>query len=348
MDHLKSQLEATISRLRTTSDLNQIQEIRVLYLGKNGLITQEMRKLQDLPQEQKKEVAANLNEIKSALVNNLDEITTEITNREINAKISNETIDITLPPRQKHYGKIHPISHTMSEVVEIFGNMGFGIEYGNEIEDEFHNFSALNIPEHHPARQNHDTFYMKHKSDGASLLRTQTSTVQIRAMSKSKPPFKFISLGRTYRCDYDQTHTPMFHQIEGVYIDKNVNMGHLKGCLEEFLRTFFGNIKINVRFRPHFFPFTEPSAEVDIAIGENKKWLEILGCGMVHPNVLRNVGVDPEIYRGFAFGMGVERITMLKHGITDLRTFFDGDIRWAEKYGVSSHRIPKLIWGFAK
>jgi len=348
MDHLKSQLENAISQLRSSADLNQVQDIKVLYLGKNGLITQEMRKLKDLPQEQKENIAKNLNEMKSSLSSVIDEVTEKITQQSINAKLSSEFIDVTLPARDVKHGKMHLISHTLNEIMEIFGNMGFGVEYGSEIEDDFHNFDALNISENHPARQNHDTFYMKHKAADASLLRTHTSTVQIRTMSKSKPPFKFISPGRVYRCDSDQTHTPMFHQVEGVCIDDGIDMGHLKGCLKEFLHTFFDNKEIKVRFRPHFFPFTEPSAEVDISIGDSDKWLEVLGCGMVHPNVFRNIKLDPSLCQGFAFGMGVERLAMLKHDIDDLRMFFEGDLRWSEKYGKEFYTIPKLIWGLGK
>jgi len=348
MDHLKSQLEKTISQLRSTSDLNQVQEIKVSYLGKNGFITQEMRKLSDLSQEQKQEVAKDLNEMKSSLVSAIDEVTEKINNQSIELKLRSESIDVTLPARANKSGKMHLISHTLNEIVEIFGNMGFAIEHGPDIDNEFHNFDALNIPENHPARQNHDTFYMKNKSKDASLLRTQTSTVQIRTMSKSKPPFRFISPGRVYRCDSDQTHTPMFHQVEGVCIEENITMAHLKGCLKDFLQAFFGNKEIKVRFRPHFFPFTEPSAEVDISIGESNKWLEVLGCGMVHPQVLKNIGIDSSSHQGFAFGMGVERLAMLKHDIDDLRLFFEGDVRWSEQHGKKFYEIPKLIWGLGQ
>jgi phenylalanyl-tRNA synthetase alpha chain len=307
-----------------------------------------MRNLKDLSQEKKQQVAKELNEMKNLLVSVLDARDVELQNKEIEKKLQREAIDITLPSREIKRGKIHLISHVLNEIVEIFGNMGFGVEYGAHVEDDFHNFDALNIDENHPARQNHDTFYMKHPSEGASLLRTHTSTVQIRTMSKSKPPFKFISPGRVYRCDSDQTHTPMFHQVEGVLIDDGIDMGHLKGCLKEFLHAFFGDKKIEIRFRPHFFPFTEPSAEVDISMDGGNKWLEILGCGMVHPNVLKNVGLDSNAHQGFAFGMGVERLAMLKYDIEDLRTFFDGDKRCSAKHGVDFHRIPKLIWGLNK
>lgn len=348
MDNLRSQLESTISRLESIDDLKTLQEIRVSYLGKSGLITQEMRKLKDLSQEMKQKVAKDLNGMKNLLVSALDDRDAVLQRKEIENKLRNEAIDVTLPARETRRGNIHLISHVLNEIIEIFGNMGFGVEYGDHVEDDFHNFDALNIDENHPARQNHDTFYMKHPREGASLLRTHTSTVQIRAMSKSKPPFKFISPGRVYRCDSDQTHTPMFHQVEGVLIDDGIDMGHLKGCLKEFLNTFFGDKKVEVRFRPHFFPFTEPSAEVDISMDGGNKWLEVLGCGMVHPKVLKNVGVDSKSYQGFAFGMGVERLAMLKYNVDDLRIFFEGDKRLLKKHGVDFYRIPKLIWGLDK
>ena len=243
----------------------------------------------------------------------------------------------SLPIRAENQGSIHPISRVIEEVSEIFGNMGFTKAEGPEIEDDFHNFTALNIPESHPARQMHDTFYFPEDKDGKrNVLRTHTSSVQIRHMEKNKPPHKIIAAGRTYRCDSDITHSPMFHQVEGLYIDKNITMAHLKGCLIEFYKVFFGVDDLPVRFRPSFFPFTEPSAEMDIGytrqngelkIGAGDSWLEIGGCGMVHPNVLKSVNVDPNEYQGFAFGFGIERLAMLKYGISDLRTFFESDIR---------------------
>jgi phenylalanyl-tRNA synthetase alpha chain len=348
MEQIRSQIDEAIAKINNANSLAEIQELKVLFLGKNGLITKEMSTLGAIPHEERKQKAAILNKFKEDLLFALDNAVEKVNYQEINDKIKNDTIDVTLPSRHTSQGKIHLLSHTINEVIEIFGSMGFGIEYGREIEDEFHNFSALNFPEDHPAKQSHDTFYMKNRNEQFSLLRTQTSTVQIRAMRNAEPPFKFISVGRVYRCDYDQTHTPMFHQVEGVYIDKNINMGHLKGCLKEFCKKFFLDDNPKMRFRPHFFPFTEPSAEVDILMNGGDKFLEILGCGMVHPNVLKNVGIDPEIYQGFAFGMGIERITMLKHNISDLRTFFEGDMRWVDNYGIDFYRIPKLIWGLER
>jgi phenylalanyl-tRNA synthetase alpha chain len=251
-----------------------------------------------------------------------------------------------LPARPRKLGSIHPISYVFEELTNIFASMGFQIKYGPEMETEYYNFTSLNIPEHHPARQSHDTFYLKDKAkekDNNLLLRTHTSNGQIHIMEKGKPPFKFVSPGKVYRCDYDATHSPMFHQFEGVYIDEEINMGHLKGCLFELLQNFFTDTKVEIRFRPSFFPFTEPSAEVDISLDGGKKWLEVLGCGMVHPNVLRNVKIDTNKYQGFAFGLGVERLAMLKYKIDDLRCCYENDIRWAEKHGFKFFNIPRLI-----
>ena len=277
----------------------------------------------------------------------------------INAKLVSEVVDVTLPGRGQHTGGLHPVTRTLQRIEEIFSAVGYSVEVGPEIEDDFHNFTALNFPAHHPAREMHDTFYLpdvegKEGDEAKRLLRTHTSTCQIRAMLTNKPPLRKIVMGRTDRSDYDMTHTPMFHQLEGMVIDKTTNMGHLKGCLKEFCQKFFGIEDLPVRFRPSYFPFTEPSAEMDIGcsrangqlkIGAGSDWLEILGCGMVHPNVLRNVGIDPDEYQGFAFGMGIERVAMLKYGIPDLRTFFDGDTRWNDYYGHDALKQPNLATG---
>jgi len=274
---------------------------------------------------------------------------------EINKKLKNEKIDITLPGRTYFAGKIHPVSQVIDEVTSIFAEIGFSVEEGPDVENEYYNFSALNTPENHPARDMQDTFYLDYSKD--LLLRTHTSPVQIRTMLKSKPPFKIIAPGRTYRCDSDQTHSPMFHQLEGLHIDKNINMGHLKGCLYYFVKKFFEVEKVKIRFRPSHFPFTEPSAEVDIGykiqdgqikIGEGDKWLEILGCGMVHPNVLKNVKVNPKQYQGYAFGVGIDRLAMLKYGINDLRAFFESDIRWLEFYGFDPLDVPTNYRGLSR
>jgi phenylalanyl-tRNA synthetase alpha chain len=273
----------------------------------------------------------------------------------LDAVVAADRVDITLPVRPEREGRLHPISQTFDEIIAIFGEMGFAVAEGPDIEDDFHNFTALNIPPEHPARQMHDTFYLPEKEDGERLLlRTHTSPVQIRTMQSSEPPLRIIVPGRTYRCDSDMTHTPMFHQVEGLIVDETTHMGHLKGCLIEFCRAYFEVDDVPVRFRPSYFPFTEPSAEVDIGcsraggelkIGEGDDWLEILGCGMVHPKVLAACGVDPEKYQGFAFGMGIERIAMLKYGIPDLRTFFDADLRWLRHYGFVPLEVPTLLRG---
>lgn len=334
---MKTLIEKEINTICNTSDL---EAIRIKYLGKNGEITAQMKTLGKLPPEERKAKGAELNVLKN-LVENLIEAKKEtLETKELNAKLQSEKIDITLPVREKSKGSIHPITQVIEEVCNIMRSMGFEQKTGPEIEDDWHNFEALNFPQNHPARLMHDTFFL---SDG-HVLRTHTSPVQIRTMENEKPPFRIFSLGKTYRCDSDATHTPMFHQVEGLYVDKDINMGHLKGCLSEFLEKFFG-VKVPLRFRPSYFPFTEPSAEVDvqcmrskttIKIGEGDGWLELLGCGMVNPNVLKNVGVDPEEYQGFAFGLGIDRIAMLKYGIPDLRDFFEADSRWLNHYGFGA------------
>ncbi len=275
-------------------------------------------------------------------------------------RLKTERIDVTLPPRPEGEGRLHPISQTLDEIVAIFGEMGFRVAEGPDIEDDFHNFTALNIPPEHPARQMHDTFYIEGRDGsgpGGMVLRTHTSPVQIRAMKATQPPLRVIAPGRTYRCDFDMTHSPMFHQVEGLVVDEHTHMGHLKGCLIEFCRAFFGVADLPVRFRPSYFPFTEPSAEVDIGcsraggelkLGAGGDWLEILGCGMVHPKVLQLSGVDPARYQGFAFGMGIERIAMLKYGIPDLRTFYEADLRWLRHYGFSAFDVPSMTGGLSR
>ena len=273
----------------------------------------------------------------------------------LEARLAAERVDVTLPARPEPQGRIHPVSQVLDEIVAIFGDMGFAIAEGPDIEDDFHNFTALNIPPEHPARQEHDTFYFAPGPDGErKLLRTHTSPVQVRTMQATRPPLRLIAPGRTYRCDSDMTHTPMFHQVEGLVVDRSTHMGHLKGCLSDFVRAFFEVEDVPVRFRPSYFPFTSPSAEMDIgctrkdgelAIGVGDDWLEILGCGMVHPKVLASCGVDPDEYQGFAFGMGIDRIAMLKYGIGDLRGFFDADLRWLRHYGFAALDIPTLPAG---
>jgi phenylalanyl-tRNA synthetase alpha chain len=328
-------LEA-ISKL---SAFDELERVRLQYLGKKGLIPMEMKSLSSLSIEQKKIKGQELNLLKSLVETELQNKKNDLEKVALNEKLKNEKIDTTLPPRDYDTGKIHPISQTIYRIIEIFGAMGFSVKSGPDIETDYNNFTALNIPIHHPAREMQDTFYIDNK-----VLRTHTSPVQVRTMSISEPPIRIIVPGRTYRNDSDATHTPMFHQVEGLLIDDSSTMAHLKGCLIDFLKEFFEINNLVYRFRPSYFPFTEPSAEMDVAftkkenvlkIGEGDKWLEILGCGMVNPNVLENCKIDPSKYQGFAFGMGIERLSMLKYGITDARSFFESDFRWLNHYGFN-------------
>lgn len=340
------------TQIEAANDLKTLDELRVAALGKKGRVTDLMKTLGQMDPEERKKKGPALNALKDEIAALIESQERALKKQELDQRLAGETQDITLSPRPERKGHIHPISQTMEELSAIFGAMGFTVAEGPDIEDDWHNFTALNFPPGHPAREMQDTFFLpddpEEKGERAhKLLRTHTSPVQIRYMSSNKPPVKVICLGRTYRSDYDMTHTPMFHQMECLYIDKDVNMGHLKGCLTDFVRAFFGIDDLPVRFRPSFFPFVEPGAEVDIgyvkkddgiqlgraADPKDQKWMEILGSGMVHPNVLKNCGIDPDTYQGFAFGCGIERITMLKYGIPDLRTFFESDIRWLEHYG---------------
>ena len=334
------------------TNIESINEFRIKFLGKKGIISLEMKELASLSGDERKQHAEKLNKIKDSVLEIITSKTEELNSEELEKKLNSETLDITLST-SKSYGTIHPISQVIEEVITIFGDLDFFVAEGPEVETDYNNFTALNTSEHHPARQMHDTFYVETETDGMpNVLRTHTSPVQIRSMLKQKPPIRLIAPGKTFRCDNDQTHSPMFHQVEGLVIDQESNMSHLKGCLEIFLKTFFETDKLNMRFRPSHFPFTEPSAEVDIGytkkgnqliIGEGEDWLEILGCGMVHPNVLENVNINSNEYQGYAFGMGIERLAMLKYGISDLRTFFDSDLRWNKHYGFSPLNIPSII-----
>ena len=307
---------------------------------------------------ERQQVAPRLNALKNALNQAIDDRRSALKRAELEVRLAAEQVDITLPARPEVTGRIHPVSQVVDEITEIFADMGFAIAEGPDIEDDFHNFTALNFPPAHPARDMHDTFFFDPKEDGERmLLRTHTSSVQIRTMETQDPPHRIVIPGRTYRSDSDMTHTPMFHQIEGLVIDRNLHMGHLKGTLEAFSRAFFELDEVRMRFRPSYFPFTEPSAEVDIGcsfdkgqirIGEGTDWLEILGCGMVHPNVLRACGLDPEEWQGFAWGMGIDRIAMLKYGIPDLRAFFDSDVRWLRHYGFQPSDVPSLGGGLSR
>lgn len=358
MSELRQIQETGLNEIDKASNIESLEGIRISFLGKKGKIAENMKTIGSLPPEKRKEFGAEINAVKLALANAIDTKKELLEEKEIENRLSSESIDISVPPRPYKNGKIHPITQVIEETAVIFAAQGFSVADGPEIEDDYHNFTALNIPKNHPAREMQDTFYMEQKeSENTILLRTHTSSVQIRKMNNEKPPFKFIAPGRVYRSDYDMTHTPMFHQIEGVFIDENIHMGHLKGCLHEFLRLFFEVDEVPIRFRPSFFPFTEPSAEVDIGcshkdgqllIGQSNDWMEILGCGMVHPNVLKNVDIDPEKYQGFAFGIGIERLAMLKYGMPDLRNFFDSDKRWLDHYSFSALDIPSLIGGLSK
>ncbi len=330
---LKSQV---IQEVESTRSLSELEDIRVRALGKKGHLTLLMKDLGQKTPEERKTLGAELNSLKEAITEALDDKKAKLEDDAINAKLSQETLDVTLPPRPSQEGKVHPLSHALDQVIHIFGQMGFVVAEGPDIEEDFYNFTALNFPPEHPARQEHDTLYMAPSPEGQPLLlRTHTSPVQIRTMVAGTPPIRIIAPGRTYRSDnFDATHSPMFHQIEGLVVDRKTHMGHLKGCLEEFCRLFFEDPNLKLRFRPGFFPFTEPSAEVDI-MWKDGKWLEILGCGMVHPNVLRNCNIDPDVYQGFAFGMGIERITMLKYGFEDLRPLYETDLRWLNHYGFA-------------
>jgi phenylalanyl-tRNA synthetase alpha chain len=355
MSDIKKIKDQYLLKLSENLDLNQINQIKTDLFGKNGLVSSQFKQLGKIAEDERKFFASNLNNIKDELQNLITLKIDEIENKEINQKLEKEKVDITLPERSFNQGKIHPVSQVIDEISSIFSEIGFSVEEGPDVENEYNNFTALNTPDNHPARDMHDTFYLDEKKE--LLLRTHTSPVQIRTMLNDKPPFKIIAPGRTYRSDSDQTHTPMFHQVEGLHIDKNINMGHLKGCLNYFIKEFFEVDKIKMRFRPSHFPFTEPSAEVDIGyeikdgkiiIGEGDKWLEILGCGMVHPNVLKNVKVNPDEFQGYAFGIGIDRLAMLKYGINDLRAFFDCDYRWLNQFGFDPIDVPSSYRGLSR
>ncbi len=323
-DTEKLQAQA-LAEIDSVTDLHLLDQIRVNYLGKKGLLTQQLKQLGKLSAEERPKAGQVINIAKVAVQEAIESRKSSLEDEQLNEKIKQGQLDITLPGRGGKRAGLHPITLILQRIESLFQQIGFDVVEGPEVEDDYHNFEALNIPEHHPARAMHDTFYFP---DGR-LLRTHTSSVQIRIMQNDKPPFRFIAPGRVYRCDSDMTHTPMFHQVEGLIVDETVTFAELKGLLIDFLEIFFEK-ELEVRFRPSYFPFTEPSAEVDI-MGE-RGWLEVLGCGMVHPNVLNNVGIDPEKYTGLAFGMGVERLAMLYYGVDDLRSFFDNDLRFLEQF----------------
>ena len=336
---IKLDKEIILEELKLISSIDSLEALRIKYLGKKGLVSLEMKSLSSLSIDEKKIKGQELNTFKSFFEKEIQNKRSEIETSSINEKLRKENIDATLPPRNFETGRLHPISQTTYKIIEIFGNMGFSVKSGPDIETDFNNFTALNIPDHHPAREMQDTFYLDKR-----VLRTHTSPVQVRTMLESKPPIRIIVPGRTYRSDSDSTHTPMFHQVEGLLLDEKSPKSHLKGCLIDFLKEFFEISDLKYRFRPSYFPFTEPSAEMDIAytktnnilkFGEGDEWMEILGCGMVNPIVLENCKIDSKKFQGFAFGMGIERLSMLKYGITDIRSFYESDFRWIQHYGFN-------------
>jgi phenylalanyl-tRNA synthetase alpha chain len=358
-DDLPSLLSEATQAIDAASSSQALDQVRVEWLGKSGRVTELLKGLGKLPGDQRKDRGAALNQLKGSVEGRIQARLETIRASELDARLAAERVDVTLPARPLADGRIHPISQTIDEIVAIFGDMGLVVAEGPDIEDDFNNFTALNIPPEHPARQTHDTFYLTGGEPGrdAKVLRTHTSPVQIRTMMSQKPPIRIIVPGRTYRSDHDATHSPNFHQVEGLVIDKTTHMGHLKGCLIDFARAFFDIPDLPLRFRPSHFPFTEPSAEVDIGcsrqggelkIGNYGDWLEVLGCGMVHPKVLQNCGLDPNEYQGFAFGMGIERMAMLKYGIPDLRTFYEADLRWLRHYGFVPVDMPSTTGGLAR
>ena len=351
-DQLKNEI---LENINNASNLDELEKVRVTSIGKKGKLSLFMKQLGSLEPSKRKETGQKLNLIQKDILASIENKRNVLGKQQLEKRLENEKIDISLPVRPEETGRIHPLSRTMDEVISIFSQMGFTVAEGPDIETDYYNFTALNIPEEHPARQEHDTFYFHPDENGdRKVLRTHTSPVQIRTMENTKPPIRVIVPGRTYRSDHDATHSPMFHQCEGLVIGDNLNMGHLKGCLIDFCRVFFGVEDLPVRFRPSYFPFTEPSAEVDIGcsrkggelkIGAGEEWLEILGSGMVNPRVLKNSGINPDQYQGFAFGMGLERIAMLKYGIPDLRPFFESDLRWMKHYGFMPFDVTSIHYG---
>jgi phenylalanyl-tRNA synthetase alpha chain len=347
-----------LTRLAAAGDVRALEDLRVEALGKKGRVTELVKQLGLLPPERRRDAGQAFNALKREIEEALAARRAVLDEAALDARLAAERVDVTLPARDRPEGRVHPVSQATDEIVAIFADMGFAVAEGPDVEDDWHNFEALNIPPEHPARQMFDTFYLEAEQEGRPLLlRTHTSPVQIRTMRAGKPPFRIIAPGRTYRRDSDATHTPMFHQVEGLLIDRRTHMGHLKGCLIDFVRAYFERDDVPVRFRPSYFPFTEPSAEVDIGcrrtrdelvVGEGGDWLEILGCGMVHPRVLQAVGLDPEEWQGFAFGMGIDRVAMLKYGIPDLRTFFEADLRWLRHYGFLPLDVPTTYGGLSR
>ncbi|MDX1633820.1 MAG: phenylalanine--tRNA ligase subunit alpha [Marinobacter sp.] len=331
MENLEQLVQDGLAAVEKADSLQALDQVRVDYLGKKGVLTQQLKSLGQLSAEERPAAGQKINDAKARVQDAITARKEELEAAAIDQKLAKESIDVTLPGRGQDLGGLHPVTRTLQRIEQFFASAGYTVEQGPEIEDDYHNFEALNIPGHHPARAMHDTFYF----NPGTLLRTHTSPVQIRTMESSRPPFRMICPGRVYRCDSDMTHTPMFHQVEGLLVEKDVSFADLKSTVEEFLRVFFER-DLKVRFRPSYFPFTEPSAEVDIEWGREPdgsiKWLEVMGCGMVHPKVFEHCGVDPEVYRGFAFGLGVERLAMLRYGVNDLRMFFENDLRFLRQF----------------
>ncbi len=358
MTDLSALEKDVLDAIASAASLDELETVRVGAIGKKGSVTGLTKQLGGMSVEERKEYGPKFNMLKNTVAKAIDERKAVLEKEALNARLQSETVDVTLPVNGLDQGSIHPVSQAMDELAEVFADMGFAIAEGPEIEDDFHNFTALNIPPEHPARQMHDTFYLPENADGErKVLRTHTSPVQIRTMKNQQPPIRIIAPGRTYRSDSDATHTPMFHQVEGLVIDEGTHMGHLKGTLEAFVKAFFEVDNVTMRFRPSYFPFTEPSAEVDIQcswkngelrIGEGDDWLEILGCGMVNPRVIEACGLDSAKYQGFAFGCGIDRLAMLKYGMTDLRAFFDNDLRWMKHYGFMPLDMPTIAGGLSR
>jgi len=350
-------VEQLLEGVKQAANLNDLEQTRVHALGKTGIITSWVKDIASLPPEQRKDEGQRRNLLKNEFVAALEARKAELESAALKAQLEAERVDVSLPARAESAGRLHPISQTIDELIEIFAQMGFTVASGPQIESDDYNFTKLNVPPDHPARQMQDTFYMPDAADGSKrVLRTQTSPVQVRTMLQTKPPIRIIAPGRVYRYDSDATHSPMFHQVEGLVIDEigKITMAHLKGTLLDFYRAYFGVTDLPIRFRPSFFPFTEPSAEFDIGcsrkageikIGNFGDWLEVGGCGMVHPKVLENCGIDPTKYQGFAFGLGLDRAAMLKYGIPDIRNFFEGDIRWMKHYGFIPFDVASLAQG---
>ncbi|KRD80367.1 phenylalanine--tRNA ligase subunit alpha [Lysobacter sp. Root983] len=335
MGEIEQLSQHSLAQIAAATSSDAVEALRIALLGKSGSVTAQLKQLGALPPEQRKTAGEAINRARDELTAALNERKQALDNAALDARLVSESIDVTLPGLDASVGGLHPVSRTMERIADIFGRLGFALSDGPEIEDDWHNFEALNFPPHHPARAMHDTFYFPPDQAGvARLLRTHTSGVQVRYMLQHQPPLRMIALGKVYRSDSDQTHTPMFHQCEGLLVDEHASFADLKGTLSEFVRAFFER-DFEMRFRPSYFPFTEPSAEVDIAWQQpdgSTRWLEVLGCGMVHPSVLRNVGIDPEKYTGYAFGLGVERFAMLRYGVDDLRSFFDNDVRFLKQF----------------